>query len=172
MSGSSTDRHHSPFPNIVGGHDTELARALARTAGAAGAGTKEFEFDDVGVWNSGSSPTVRSVVMARVCPSGSSAQRCGSTTIAPRVGTPMAVQQHPTPPPCRWAGARPRGARVRRGPLFRALARCTQRDYRGKLATASLVHATRSGALGLILYDVTTLHSEGRERGCAAQGSA
>jgi hypothetical protein len=30
----------------------------------------------------------------------------------------------------------------------------------GKLATACLAHATRSGALGLILYDVTTLHFE------------
>ena len=44
--------------------------------------------------------------------------------------------------------------------LFRALARCEQRDYREKLATACLAHATRSGALGLILYDVTTLHFE------------
>jgi hypothetical protein len=44
--------------------------------------------------------------------------------------------------------------------LFRALARCTQRDYRAKLADACLAHATRDGALGLILYDVTTLHFE------------
>jgi hypothetical protein len=44
--------------------------------------------------------------------------------------------------------------------LFRALARCTQRDYRAKLAGACLAHATRGGALGLILYDVTTLHFE------------
>jgi hypothetical protein len=44
--------------------------------------------------------------------------------------------------------------------LFRALARCEQGDYRGKLATACLAHATRGGALGLILYDVTTLHFE------------
>lgn len=38
--------------------------------------------------------------------------------------------------------------------LFRALARCEQRDYREKLARACLAHATRGGALGLILYDV------------------
>lgn len=44
--------------------------------------------------------------------------------------------------------------------LFRALARCEQRDYREKLARACLAHATRGGALGLILYDVTTLHFE------------
>nr|WP_211176767.1 IS1634 family transposase [Pseudonocardia acidicola] len=44
--------------------------------------------------------------------------------------------------------------------LLRALARCEQRDYRGKLATACLAQATRGGALGLILYDVTTLHFE------------
>jgi hypothetical protein len=44
--------------------------------------------------------------------------------------------------------------------LFRALARCQARDYRGKLAAACLGHATRDGALGLILYDVTTLHFE------------
>jgi hypothetical protein len=44
--------------------------------------------------------------------------------------------------------------------LFRALARCEQRDYRGKLAAACLAHTTRDGALSLILYDVTTLHFE------------
>jgi len=44
--------------------------------------------------------------------------------------------------------------------LFRALARCEQRGYRGKLAAACLAHATGDGALGLILYDVTTLHFE------------
>jgi len=44
--------------------------------------------------------------------------------------------------------------------LFRALARCEQRDYRAKLAGACLGHATGGGALGLILYDVTTLHFE------------
>lgn len=44
--------------------------------------------------------------------------------------------------------------------LFRALARCQERDYRAKLAAACLAHTTRDGALGLILYDVTTLHFE------------
>jgi hypothetical protein len=44
--------------------------------------------------------------------------------------------------------------------LFRALARCTERDYRGRLVKACLAHATRNGALGLVLYDVTTLHFE------------
>lgn len=44
--------------------------------------------------------------------------------------------------------------------LFRALARCEQRDYRATLAAACLAHATQGGALGLILYDVTTLHFE------------
>ncbi|MBV9922852.1 MAG: IS1634 family transposase [Pseudonocardia sp.] len=44
--------------------------------------------------------------------------------------------------------------------LFRALARCEQRDYRAKLAAACLAHTIRGGALGLILYDVTTLHFE------------
>lgn len=47
--------------------------------------------------------------------------------------------------------------------LFRALARCEQRDYRGQLAVACLAHATRGGALGLILYDVTTLHFEAQD---------
>lgn len=40
------------------------------------------------------------------------------------------------------------------------MARCQERDYRGKLAAACLAHATRDSALGLILYDVTTLHFE------------
>ncbi len=44
--------------------------------------------------------------------------------------------------------------------LFRSLARCEKRDYREKLATGCLAHATRGGALGLVLYDVTTLHFE------------
>jgi hypothetical protein len=44
--------------------------------------------------------------------------------------------------------------------LFPALARCAERDYRARLAAASLAHATRGGVLGLVLYDVTTLHFE------------
>ncbi|MBP2364339.1 IS1634 family transposase [Pseudonocardia alni] len=41
-----------------------------------------------------------------------------------------------------------------------ALKRCIDRDYRGTLATAATGHATRSGPVALVLYDVTTLHFE------------
>lgn len=44
--------------------------------------------------------------------------------------------------------------------LFRALTRCAERDYRDKLAAACFSHTTRDGRLGLVLYDVTTLHFE------------
>jgi hypothetical protein len=45
--------------------------------------------------------------------------------------------------------------------LFRSLARCQARDYRGQLATAAWAHAVRTGgAAALVLYDVTTLHFE------------
>jgi Transposase DDE domain len=44
--------------------------------------------------------------------------------------------------------------------LFRALTRCAEEDYRGRLAKACLAQATRGGVLGLVLYDVTTLHFE------------
>ena len=46
--------------------------------------------------------------------------------------------------------------------IFRALARCVERDYRGQLATACLAHsaATAAGRLSLVLYDCTTLHFE------------
>jgi hypothetical protein len=45
--------------------------------------------------------------------------------------------------------------------LFRSLARCQARDYRGQLATAAWAHSVRvSGTAALILYDVTTLHFE------------
>jgi hypothetical protein len=49
--------------------------------------------------------------------------------------------------------------------LFRALGRCAERDYRGLLAAACFEHTTRgadvgAGPLGLVLYDVTTLHFE------------
>jgi hypothetical protein len=33
-------------------------------------------------------------------------------------------------------------------------------DYRGLLASARMRHATRSGPLSLVLYDVSTLHFE------------
>jgi hypothetical protein len=45
--------------------------------------------------------------------------------------------------------------------LFRSLARCQARDYRGQLATAAWAHSVRtSGTAALVLYDVTTLHFE------------
>jgi hypothetical protein len=44
--------------------------------------------------------------------------------------------------------------------IFRVLGRCVARDYRGRLASACLRHATRSGPLALVLYDVSTLHFE------------
>jgi hypothetical protein len=45
--------------------------------------------------------------------------------------------------------------------LFRSLARCQARDYRGQLATAAWAHRLRtSGTAALVLYDVTTLHFE------------
>jgi hypothetical protein len=46
--------------------------------------------------------------------------------------------------------------------IFRALARCVERDYRGQLATACLAHSasTAAGRLSLVLYDCTTLHFE------------
>ena len=44
--------------------------------------------------------------------------------------------------------------------IFRALGRCVARDYRGLLASACMRHATRSGPLSLVLYDVSTLHFE------------
>ncbi len=45
--------------------------------------------------------------------------------------------------------------------LFRSLARCQARDYRGQLATAAWAHTVRTnGVAALVLYDVTTLHFE------------
>ena len=46
--------------------------------------------------------------------------------------------------------------------VFRTLARCIERDYRGVLATACLAHsaATAAGRLSLVLYDCTTLYFE------------
>jgi Transposase DDE domain len=45
--------------------------------------------------------------------------------------------------------------------LFRSLARCQARDYRGQLATAARAHsAATAGTAALVLYDVTTLHFE------------
>ncbi|WP_298325387.1 IS1634 family transposase [Haloactinopolyspora sp.] len=54
-------------------------------------------------------------------------------------------------------GAPPVGVRT----LFRSLARCQARDYRGQLATACWAHSgAADGAAALVLYDVTTLHFE------------
>jgi hypothetical protein len=45
--------------------------------------------------------------------------------------------------------------------LFRSLARCQEKDYRGQLATAAWTHSVRTaGTAALVLYDVTTLHFE------------
>jgi hypothetical protein len=45
--------------------------------------------------------------------------------------------------------------------LFRSLARCQARDYRGQFATAAWAHSVRTnGTATLVLYDVTTLHFE------------
>lgn len=48
--------------------------------------------------------------------------------------------------------------------LFRALGRCQQRDYRGRLATAAMTNWARStGSAALVMYDCTTLHFENDE---------
>lgn len=44
--------------------------------------------------------------------------------------------------------------------IWRALARSIEQDWRGKAAAAAYAHATRSGALTIVLYDVTTLYFE------------
>ncbi|OIQ94678.1 transposase DDE domain protein [mine drainage metagenome] len=45
--------------------------------------------------------------------------------------------------------------------LFRSLARCQKRDYRGQLSTAAWAHSVAAtGTAALVLYDVTTLHFE------------
>ena len=46
--------------------------------------------------------------------------------------------------------------------VFRALARCIERDYRGLLATACLASSarTKAGRASLVLYDCTTLYFE------------
>ncbi len=47
--------------------------------------------------------------------------------------------------------------------IWRTLARCVEQDWRDKLATAAYQHATRGGALRLVLYDVTTLYFEAED---------
>lgn len=44
--------------------------------------------------------------------------------------------------------------------LYNCLARCLERDYRSQIATACWAHASRSGPVALVMYDLTTLHFE------------
>lgn len=44
--------------------------------------------------------------------------------------------------------------------IWRTLARCVAHDWRTQLAEAAYAHASRAGALTLVLYDVTTLYFE------------
>lgn len=47
-----------------------------------------------------------------------------------------------------------------RATFRRCLQRAVERDYRGAIAGACYTHATRTSALALVLYDLTTLHFE------------
>ena len=47
-----------------------------------------------------------------------------------------------------------------RSTVTRCVRRVTERDYRSRIADACYAHATRSHALALVLYDLTTLHFE------------
>jgi hypothetical protein len=47
-----------------------------------------------------------------------------------------------------------------RSTVTRCVRRVTERDYRSRIVDACYAHATRSGALALVLYDLTTLHFE------------
>lgn len=53
-------------------------------------------------------------------------------------------------------GQRPASYRT----MQRTLAKAAAGDYRGKIATACFAHASAHGDLTLVLYDVTTLHTE------------
>lgn len=44
--------------------------------------------------------------------------------------------------------------------LYKCLARCVARDYRSQVATACWRHANAGGPVGLVMYDLTTLHFE------------
>ena len=45
--------------------------------------------------------------------------------------------------------------------IYRCLKRCQERDYRGRLASAAVAYAARTGgSAALVMYDVTTLHFE------------
>lgn len=45
-----------------------------------------------------------------------------------------------------------------RNTINNCLVRCVKRDYRGQLAKACWAHATGSGPVALVMYDLTTLH--------------
>lgn len=45
-----------------------------------------------------------------------------------------------------------------RNTISNCLARCVQRDYRSRIAAACWSHATGSGSVALVMYDLTTLH--------------
>ena len=47
-----------------------------------------------------------------------------------------------------------------RSTVTRCVRRITERDYRSRIVDACYAHATRTGALALVLYDLTTLHFE------------
>lgn len=47
--------------------------------------------------------------------------------------------------------------------IWRTLARCVENDWRDRLSTAAYAHATRDGALSLVLYDSTTLYFEAED---------
>src|ERR1700751_1541862 len=44
--------------------------------------------------------------------------------------------------------------------FMRCLKRVAERDYRAVISRACYAHATRTGTLAVVLYDVTTLHFE------------
>ena len=47
--------------------------------------------------------------------------------------------------------------------VWRTLARSVEQDWRSKIAAAAYAHATRSGPLTVVLYDVTTLYFEAED---------
>lgn len=57
-----------------------------------------------------------------------------------------------------------------RATFRRCLQRTIERDYRSVIAHACYAHATRTGALALVLYDLTTLHFETDKEDTLAQG--
>ncbi len=44
--------------------------------------------------------------------------------------------------------------------LYKCLARCVARDYRSQVATACWRHANAGGPVGLVMYDLSTVHCE------------